>query len=90
MTATAVQIYRTRCPDYHDSVSPESSDADPVGLAEIAQRLRVQRDTVDKWRARHLLPQPTWPSVGGRPAWHWPVIETWARDTGRLTGKDPA
>ena len=63
-------------------------DAEPVGLAEIAQRLRVQRDTVDKWRARNLLPEPTWPSVGGRPAWNWPVIETWARETGRLPEQD--
>ena len=55
----------------------------PVGLEEIAALLQVKRDTVDKWRHRGLLPKPTWPSVGGRPAWATGVIEDWAKDTGR-------
>lgn len=58
---------------------------DPVGLGEIAERLGVARSTVDAWRHRGLLPEPTWPSVGGRPAWEWATIEQWARSTGRLT-----
>ena len=56
--------------------------ADPVGLAEIAQRLGVARQTVDNWRFRGDLPAPTW-TVGGRPAWDWPVIAAWAQRTGR-------
>ncbi len=56
---------------------------EPVGLHEIAERLDVSRFTVDKWQQRELLPEPTW-SVGNRPAWNWPVIWKWARDTGRL------
>lgn len=58
-------------------------DCDPVGLIEIAARLGVQRNTVDVWRQRDLLPQPDW-TVGGRPAWNWPTIRSWAEQTGRL------
>lgn len=57
--------------------------SDPVGLVEIAERLRVQRATADMWRLRGLLPKPRW-VVGGRPAWAWPDIQTWASATGRL------
>lgn len=60
----------------------------PVGIPEIAERLNVKRQTVDNWRHGKKLdgeqfPEPTW-AVGGRPAWNWPVIERWARRTGRL------
>lgn len=61
---------------------PAELDAEPVGLAEIAERLGVARQTVDSWRSRGLLPEPRW-SVGGRPAWEWATIAQWARDTGR-------
>jgi len=57
-------------------------DPEPVGLAEIAERLNVARNTVDQWRFRDLLPEPQW-TVGGRPAWDWPTIAAWAKDTGR-------
>ena len=60
-----------------------AATADPVGLAEIAERLRVDRATADQWRQRGVLPAPVW-TVGGRPAWPWHVIEAWARETGRL------
>lgn len=56
---------------------------EPVGLVEIADRLQVERDTADKWRQRGLLPDPKW-TVGGRPAWNWPDVWRWARDTERL------
>ncbi len=65
----------------------------PVGIVEIAERLGVQRSTVDKWRERSSplspdflpvpLPKPKW-IVGGRPAWSLADIERWARKTGRL------
>lgn len=58
-------------------------DCEPVGLAEIAERLGIKRDTADHWRTRGLLPEPSW-TVGGRPCWPWSVIEAWARETGRL------
>jgi hypothetical protein len=57
--------------------------ADPVGIAEIAERLNVRRQTVDIWRHRDLLPEPEW-TVGGRPAWDWSTIKEWAKGTGRL------
>lgn len=59
------------------------TSVDPVGLAEIAERLGVARSTVDQWRTRGVLPEPSW-TVGGRPAWEWDTVEQWARDTGRL------
>jgi hypothetical protein len=65
------------------SVELVLEEGEPVGLEEIAQRLHVQRGTVDRWRQRCVLPQPAW-TVGGRPAWAWTAIEQWARDTGRL------
>ena len=55
----------------------------PVGTVEIAARLGVTRSAVDQWRARDLgFPAPRW-EVGGRPAWSWADVETWARETGR-------
>lgn len=53
-----------------------------VGLPEIAERLGVKRPTVDMWRHRGVLPEPSW-TVGGRPAWSWPQVEAWAVETGR-------
>lgn len=54
-----------------------------VGIAEVAERLSVQRATVDRWRQRQLLPAPTWELAGG-PIWMWGDVEAWARRTGRL------
>jgi len=55
----------------------------PVGIVEIADRLGVERGTVDQWRHRGLLPEPRW-VVGGRPAWNLDDIHDWAEETGRL------
>jgi hypothetical protein len=56
---------------------------EPVGSVEIAERLGVKRNTVDHWRLRATgFPEPRW-TVGGRPAWDWEDIATWARETGR-------
>lgn len=58
---------------------------EPVGAVEIADRLGVNRATVDQWRQRDLgFPPPRW-LVGGRPAWNWDDIEAWAARTGRVT-----
>jgi len=62
--------------------------ADPVGLAEIAERLGVQRQTAKDWKQRGLLPPPQW-TVSRAPAWDWPDIEKWARRTGRLGDTGP-
>ena len=59
----------------------------PVGAAEIAARLGVRAQTVHTWRHRKLLPQPRW-TVSGQPAWDWPEIAAWARQTGRLRDRD--
>lgn len=57
----------------------------PVGLAEIADRIGVARNTVDQWRHGRgggVFPKPDW-TVGGRPAWRWGTILRWAVRTGR-------
>lgn len=60
-----------------------TTEVEPVGVVEIAARLGVTRRAIDKWRQRGLgFPAPAW-TVGGRPAWRWSDVETWARDTGR-------
>lgn len=56
---------------------------DPVGVAEIADRLGVRQQTVSMWKYRGLLPEPRW-TVSRLPAWDWPDIAQWARETGRL------
>lgn len=58
---------------------------DPVGSVDIARRLGVKDATVKMWAYRKLLPPPRW-HVSGRPAWDWPDIEAWARETDRLKG----
>lgn len=83
MTArTDPESFRDR--DLHELHAHEAA-AEPVGLEEIASRLGRPRDTVDKWRARGVMPDPEPTTVGGRPWWRWGVIEQWARDTGRLS-----
>lgn len=56
-----------------------------VGIVEVALRLGVSRNTVDSWRQRPVgFPSPPW-TVGGRPAWDWPDVQAWARETGRCS-----
>ncbi len=55
---------------------PSITIDEPVGLAEIAERLGATRIVVDQWRTRGRLPAPDW-TVGGRPAWRWSTIEEW-------------
>ncbi len=58
--------------------------ADPVGAAEIAERLGFKRQTVSVWRQRYeTFPQPRW-VVSTYPAWDWNLdILPWLRSTGR-------
>lgn len=49
----------------------------PVGLAEIAQRLDVERAEVARWKLEGRLPTPRW-VVDGRPASRWLDIAEWA------------
>lgn len=68
-----IQREKDKAPKPHPTV---------VGLADIADRLDVSRTTVDQWKWRGVLPSPKW-SISGRPAWDWPDIEAWAKETGR-------
>lgn len=56
---------------------------DPVGLADIAARLKRPKITVRKWREKGELPDAE-AEVSGMPVWRWVTIEKWARKTGRL------
>lgn len=57
---------------------------EPVGAAEVADKLGVKPGTVATWRQRGVgFPEPRW-TVGGDAAWNWPDVEAWARETGRL------
>jgi predicted DNA-binding transcriptional regulator AlpA len=70
------------------TIQPMRSPTEPVGLAEIAERLGVKRGTVDMWRTRGQLPAPRW-TVGRRPAWNWPDVLAWALDTHRVPPATP-
>jgi hypothetical protein len=55
-----------------------------VGLGEIQARLGVERDTVDHWRTRRVLPEPDPADAEGRrPRWRWRAVREWAVATGR-------
>lgn len=60
---------------------------DPVGVAEIADRLGVKRQTVAVWKVRGLLPEPDVQLAMG-PLWAWPSIAKWARKTGRMPNEE--
>jgi ParB/RepB/Spo0J family partition protein len=53
-----------------------------LGLAEIADRLGAQSNTVKAWRARGTLPAPDF-ELSGVPAWWSSTIDRWAIETGR-------
>lgn len=57
---------------------------EPVGVAEIADRLGVKIETARMWNYRRLLPPARW-QVSRQPAWDWAEIQKWARETGRLS-----
>lgn len=62
-----------------------------LGIHEIAAMFGVQRDTVDKWRKRGIMPDPDEPLHAG-PVWWETTIIQWARSTGREIGgtsRDP-
>ena len=63
--------------------APRLDAVDPVGVAEIAERLGVERATVYQWRNRGVIPAPRWPLQSG-PIWNWVDVATWAQATGRL------
>lgn len=57
---------------------------DPVGLREVAARLRVSIHTARMWRNRGRMPKESC-TVSNVPLWSWSVVEKWADETGRLT-----
>lgn len=57
---------------------------DPVGRIEAAMRLGVKLKTVHQWQFRQLMPEPTWPSINGGPAWEWHDLLQWAGETGHI------
>lgn len=54
-----------------------------IGIAEIADLLKVRANTVSVWRHRGLLPDPDLElAMGG--LWKTTAILKWAQQTGRL------
>jgi hypothetical protein len=69
-------------------------DVEPVGLAEIAQRLGYPVDTVRVWRGRSLrgelrvpFPEAQPTTVSGYPWWNWTSVWEWAEATGRVRAR---
>lgn len=63
---------------------------EPVGAADIAQRLGVKHRTVAMWQLRSKkgelkvpMPKPRW-TASGIPMWNWRDVKKWATKTGRL------
>jgi hypothetical protein len=56
-----------------------------VGAPEIAARLGIRHaETVHAWRRRYRdFPAPV-VTLRKVMLWHWPAVERWARETGRL------
>jgi hypothetical protein len=58
---------------------PGQLGVDIVGVTEIATRADVNRDTIQKWRDRHLdFPRPMATLAAG-PVWSWEAIDRWLR-----------
>jgi hypothetical protein len=77
-----IEAVAPRKPTAPKAPQPSSLGVDPVGQAEIADRLGENRQTVAQWHYRGLLPPARW-TVGGRPAWNWADIVRWERAGGR-------
>ena len=69
-----------------ESVVTVSAPCDPVGVADIAERLGVSKITVHKWTERGTddFPKARW-KRSGVSLWNQPTVEAWARRTGRLS-----
>lgn len=61
-----------------------TSNADPVGVLEIAKRLGVRDRTVHMWLYRQIVPAPDYESVNGCRAWEWETVLKWAGETGHV------
>jgi hypothetical protein len=55
------------------------TDDEVVGVHEIAERLKVEKNTVQVWRRRYEdFPAPDYELAMG-PAWWWSRVETWKK-----------
>lgn len=59
------------------------TESELVSITEIADRLGVQKNTVDQWRWRKLFPAADF-DLGVGPIWRWETVRSWAESTGRL------
>ena len=67
------------------AMNPQVNSDDLVGAREIARRLNMKSpQAVHNWRARHDDFPPPVAELDMGLVWSWPVIEAWARATGRL------
>lgn len=65
-------------------MSVKVKQVEPVGLAEIADRLGYPRQTAKTWMQRGVLPDAGPGTVSGAPWWDWAAIVKWADETGRI------
>lgn len=72
-----------------DTIADMGTTFDPVGVAEISDRLKVQQQTVATWHYRSRkgefadpMPEPNY-RVSRQPCWNWTEILAWAKRTGR-------
>jgi predicted DNA-binding transcriptional regulator AlpA len=55
-----------------------------VVAADIAERLGISRARVSVLAGRSDFPRPVG-RLGRSDVWRWAIVESWARETGRLT-----
>lgn len=60
---------------------------EPMGITEMAARINVATDTIQKWRLRFADTDAPFPesrgTVSGQPWWHWGDVARWLKRTGR-------
>ena len=81
--STSTYDFREPMPELPDG----ECETDPVGVAEIAERLDVRDRSVHKMIQRGRLPTPDYPTVNGSRAWNWRKILWWAGETRRLNAE---
>jgi hypothetical protein len=64
----------------------DQDDPAMVTMHQIAHRTGVRPADVDRWRAEHRAFPPPEPATS---VWHWPLVERWLADTGRLPDPIP-
>jgi predicted DNA-binding transcriptional regulator AlpA len=70
---------------YHQGMVPTSTlvDMELVGIAEVAEMLKVSKQRADQLARQTGFPAPVATLTGGR-VWEKSDVKAWMRETGRL------